>query len=130
LVTKSPAGRKTVKPKKQFETIDEYIKTFPKDVQAILETMRQTIRRAAPEAEETISYQIPTFKLNGISLVHFAAFRKHIGLYPPVPAAFKKEVSAYEGPKGNLKFPTDKPIPYDLVTRIVLFRKKEILGKK
>jgi len=130
LVTKSSAGRKTVQPKKQFETIDEYIKTFPKDVQAILETVRQTIRRAAPEAEETISYQIPTFKLNGISLVHFAAFRKHIGLYPPVPAAFKKEVSAYEGPKGNLKFPTDKPIPYDLVTRIVLFRKKEILGKK
>ena len=130
MVTKSSAGRKTVQSKKQFETIDEYIKTFPKDVQTILEKMRQTIRRAAPEAEETISYQIPTFKLNGISLVHFAAFRKHIGLYPPVPAAFKKEVSAYEGPKGNLRFPTDKPIPYDLVTRIVLFREKEILGKK
>src|SRR6266487_5983705 len=67
--------------KKQFETIDEYIKTFPKDVQSILEKMRQTIKRAAPEAEETISYQIPTFKLKGSSLVHFAAFRKHIGLY-------------------------------------------------
>jgi len=130
LVTKSSTGRKPVQSKKQFETIDEYIKTFPKDVQTILEKMRQAIRRAASEAEETISYQIPTFKLNGISLVHFAAFRKHIGLYPPVPAAFKKEVSAYEGPKGNLKFPTDKPIPYDLVTRIVLFRRKEILGKK
>jgi uncharacterized protein YdhG (YjbR/CyaY superfamily) len=130
LVAKSSAGRKTVQSKKQFETIDEYIQTFPKDVQTILERMRQTIRRAAPEAEETISYQIPTFKLNGISLVHFAAFRKHVGLYPPAAAAFKKEVSAYEGPKGNLRFPTDKPIPYDLVTRIVLFRKKEILGKK
>ncbi|OLD54644.1 hypothetical protein AUI46_07720 [archaeon 13_1_40CM_2_52_13] len=116
--------------KKQFETIDEYIETFPKDVQSILEKMRRTIRKAAPDAEEAISYQIPTFKLKGSSLVHFAAFRKHIGLYPPAPREFKKEVSSYEGPKGNLKFPTDKPIPYDLVTRIVLFRRKEILEKK
>jgi uncharacterized protein YdhG (YjbR/CyaY superfamily) len=130
LVTKSSAGRKTVQSKKQFETIDEYIKTFPRDVQSILEKMRRTIRKAAPEAEETISYQIPTFKLNGNSITHFAAFKKHIGLYPPAPTAFKKQVSAYEGPKGNLRFPTDKPIPYDLVTRIVLFRKKEILVKK
>jgi uncharacterized protein YdhG (YjbR/CyaY superfamily) len=130
LVTKSSAGRKTVQSKKQFETIDEYIKTFPRDVQSILEKMRRTIRKAAPEAEETISYQIPTFKLNGNSIAHFAAFKKHIGLYPPAPTAFKKQVSAYEGPKGNLRFPTDKPIPYDLVTRIVLFRKKEILVKK
>ena len=68
--------------------------------------------------------------MNGISLVHFVAFRKHIGLYPPAPGVFKKEVSAYEGPKGNLRFPIYKPIPYDLVTRIVLFRKKEVLGKK
>src|SRR3989441_12971679 len=116
--------------KKQFETIDEYIKTFPKDVQSILEKIRQTIRRAEPEAEETISYQILTFKLEGSSLVHFAAFRKHIGLYPPVPKEFKKEVTSYLGPKGNLKFPTDKPIPYDLVTRIVLYRRQEILEKK
>ena len=116
--------------KKQFETIDEYIETFPKDVQSILEKMRRTIRKAAPDAEEAISYQIATFKLKGSSLVHFAAFRKHIGLYPPAPREFKKEVSSYEGPKGNLKFPTDKPIPYDLVTRIVLFRRKEILEKK
>ena len=116
--------------KKQFETIDEYIKTFPKDVQTILEKMRETIKRAAPDAVETISYQIPTFKLKGISLVHFAAFRKHIGLYPPAPREFKKEVTSYLGPKGNLKFPTDKPIPYDLVTRIVLSRRKEILEKK
>ncbi len=116
--------------KKPFETIDEYIKTFPKDVQAILEKMRHTIKRAAPDAEEAISYQIPTFKLEGASLVHFAAFRKHIGLYPPAPREFKKEVSSYLGPKGNLKFPTDKPIPYELVTRIVLSRRKEILEKK
>ena len=115
--------------KKQFETIDEYIKTFPKDVQTILEKIRQTIKRAVPEAQETISYQIPTFKLKGSSLVHFAAFRKHIGLYPPAPKEFKKELSSYEGPKGNLKFPIDKPIPYDLVRRIVLFRRK-FLGKK
>lgn len=116
--------------KKQFETIEGYIETFPKDVQSILEKMRQTIKRVVPEAEETVSYQIPTFKLNGSSLVHFAAFRKRIGLHPPAPKEFKKEVSSYEGPKGNLRFPTDKPIPYDLVTRIVLFRKKEALEKK
>jgi len=115
--------------KKQFETIDEYITTFPKDVQTILEKMRQTVKRAAPEAEETISYQIPTFNLKGSSIVHFAAFRKHIGVYPPAPKEFKKEVSSYEGPKGNLKFPLDKPIPYDLVTRIVVFRRK-ILEKR
>ncbi len=115
--------------KKQFETIDEYIKTFPKDVQSILEKMRQTIRRAAPEAEETIIYQIPTFKLKGRSVAHFAAFRKHIGLYPPAPKQFKKEVSSYEGAKGNLKFPIDKQIPHDLVSRIVLFRGK-VLEKK
>jgi uncharacterized protein YdhG (YjbR/CyaY superfamily) len=129
LVTKSSAGRKTVQSKKQFETIDEYIKTFPRDVQSILEKMRRTIRKAAPEAEETISYQIPTFKLNGNSIAHFAAFKKHIGLYPPAPKEFKKEASSFEGPKGNLKFPIDKPIPYDLVTRIVLLRRK-ILEKK
>ena len=92
--------------------------------------MRQTIRRAVPEAEETISYQIPTFKLKGSSLVHFAAFKKHLGLYPPAPKEFKKEASQYEGPKGNLKFPIDKPIPYDLVTRIVLSLRKRALEKK
>ena len=77
--------------KKQFETIDEYIKTFPKDVQIILGKMRETIKRAAPDAVETISYQIPTFKLKGTSLVHFAAFRKHIGLYPPAPREFERK---------------------------------------
>jgi uncharacterized protein YdhG (YjbR/CyaY superfamily) len=130
LPTETHAGRKSLRSQKQFETIDEYIKTFPKEVQIILEKTRQTIRKAAPEAEEAISYHIPTFKLNGSNLVHFAAFRKHIGLYPPAPKEFKKEVSLYEGPKGNLRFPIDKPIPYDLVTRIVLFRRKENLEKK
>ncbi|HXN73910.1 MAG TPA: DUF1801 domain-containing protein [Candidatus Acidoferrales bacterium] len=111
--------------KKHFETIDEYISAFPKDVQLVLEKIRRTIRKAAPEAVEVISYQIPTFKLNGKCLVHFAAFKNHIGLFPPTPRAFKKEVSQYAGPKGNLKFPLDKPIPLDLVKRIVIFRVKQ-----
>jgi uncharacterized protein YdhG (YjbR/CyaY superfamily) len=72
---------------------------------------------------------MPTFKLKGNTIAHFAAFRKHVGLFPPAPREFKKEVSGYEGPKGNLKFPTDEPIPYDLFSRIILFRKKEILPK-
>jgi uncharacterized protein YdhG (YjbR/CyaY superfamily) len=130
LVAPSSAGRKTAQSKKQFETIDEYIKTFPKDVQSILEKMRQIIRKAAPEAEEMISYHLPTFKLKGSVLVYFASFRRHIGFYPPPPREFKNEASSYEGPKGNLKFPTDEPIPYDLVTRIVLSRRKAILEKK
>ena len=117
--------------KKQFKTIDEYIETFPEDVQSILEKMRQTIRKAAPEAEEAISYQIPTFKLNG-NLVHFAAFKNHIGFYPTSRGieAFKKELSPYEGAKGSVQFPIEKPIPYDLVKKIVIFRRKENLEKK
>ena len=117
--------------KNQFKTIDEYIKTFPDDVQSILEKMRQTIRKAAPEAEEAISYQIPTFKLNG-NLVHFAAFKNHIGFYPTSTGveAFKKELSPYEGAKGSVQFPIEKPIPYDLVKRIVMFRRKENLERK
>jgi uncharacterized protein YdhG (YjbR/CyaY superfamily) len=117
--------------KKQFKTIDEYIKTFPEDVQSILEKMRQTIRKAAPQAEEAISYQIPTFKLNG-NLVYFAAFKNHIGFYPTSTGieAFKKELSPYEGAKGSVQFPIEKPIPYDLVKKIVIFRRKENLEKK
>ncbi|TLX97390.1 MAG: hypothetical protein E6K90_10375 [Thaumarchaeota archaeon] len=116
---------------KQFETIDEYIQTFPEEVQSILEKMRQTIRRAAPEAEEAISYQIPAFKLNG-NLVWFAAFKNHIGFYPMITGiqAFKKELSPYKGAKGSVQFPMEKPIPYDLVKKIVLFRRKENLEKK
>ncbi len=92
--------------------------------------MRLTVRKATPEAEETISYHMPTFKLKGSVLVYFAAFKRHIGFYPPPPREFKTEVSKYEGPKGSLKFPTDEPIPYDMVTRIVLSRKKAILANK
>jgi uncharacterized protein YdhG (YjbR/CyaY superfamily) len=116
----------------QFETIDEYIKTFPEDVQAILEKIRQTIRKAAPEAVETISYQMPAFKLNGRNLVYFAAWKNHIGFYP-MPSgteAFKKELSPYKGAKGSVRFPIEKPIPYDLVKKIVIFRVKENLEKE
>ena len=116
--------------KKPFKTMDEYIKTFPEDVQSILGKMRQTIRNAVPEAEESISYQIPTFKLNGNVLVYFAAFKNHIALYPPPPNGFEKEIAPYEGPKGNLKFPIDRPIPLGLVKRIVKRRAKEIPEKR
>lgn len=117
--------------RKQFKTIDGYIKTFPKDVQSILQKMRRAIRKAAPQAEEAISYQIPTFILNG-NLVWFAAFKKHIGFYPMRSGikAFKKELSPYKRAKGSVQFPLDKPIPYDLVKRIVMFRVKENVKKK
>jgi len=111
--------------------MDEYIETFPKDVQKILEEMRQTIKKAAPEAVEAISYQMPTFKLNGKNLVHFAAFKNHIGFYP-IPSgieAFKEELSLYKQGKGSVQFPMDKPIPYDLVKKIVDYRAKENLEK-
>jgi uncharacterized protein YdhG (YjbR/CyaY superfamily) len=116
--------------KRQFESIDEYIKPFPKDVRDILEKVRQAIQRAAPEAEEAISYQMPTFKLNG-NLVHFAAHRTHIGFYPTPSGieAFKKELSPYKGARGSVQFPIDKPIPLELVKRIVKYRVKEMLEK-
>jgi uncharacterized protein YdhG (YjbR/CyaY superfamily) len=106
--------------------IDEYIATFPPDIQAILQKIRTTITKAAPQAEEAISYQMPTFRLNG-NLVHFAAFKNHIGFYPTPTGTetFRKELSAYEGGKGSVRFPLDKPIPYGLITRIVKFRVKE-----
>jgi len=116
--------------RKRFETIDEYINTFPQDAQRILERMRQTIRKSAPEAIEAISYGIPTFKLNG-NLVHFAAFKKHIGFYPTSSGirAFRKQLSPYKWAKGSVQFPIDKPIPFDLVREIVMFRVKENLKK-
>src|SRR5215218_157962 len=113
--------------KKKFQTVDEYIKTFPEDVQIILEKIRKTIRKVAPEAAEAISYGIPTFKMNGRYLVYFAAWKNHIGFYPIPSAAkaFKKELSAYKQGKGSVQFPLNKPIPYDLVKKIVIFRVKE-----
>ena len=111
--------------------IDEYIAGFPNDVQEILETIRITIRKAAPDAEETISYQIPTFTLKGRYLVYFAAYKKHIGLYPAPRGIekFKKELSVYQGGKGTVRFPLDKPIPFGLIKRIVKFSVKENLER-
>ena len=118
-------------PKRRFNSIDEYIQAFPDDVQRTLEKIRQTIRTTAPEAVETISYQIPTFKLHGKYLVYFAAFKNHIGLYP-IPSgtkSFEKELSPYIRGKGTVRFPLNRPVPYDLVKRIVTFRVKENLAK-
>jgi uncharacterized protein YdhG (YjbR/CyaY superfamily) len=106
--------------------IDEYVSGFSPEVRLILERIRSTIRRAAPGAQETISYQIPAFRQNGI-LVYFAAFKKHIGFYPPVrsDAALEKAVARYAGEKGNLRFPLDGPIPYALIARIVKLRARQ-----
>ena len=106
--------------------IDEYISGFAPEVQAILERIRSTVHEAAPAAQETISYQIPAFTLNGV-LVYFAAFKKHIGFYPPVrgDAALEKAVSRYAGDKGNLQFPLAEPIPYALISRIVKLRVRQ-----
>lgn len=111
--------------------IDDYIAGFPADVQKLLERIRKTIQKAAPDAVEAISYQIPTFKLGGKNMIHFAAFKNHIGLYPAPRgvAEFKNELAKYEGGKGTMQFPLDKPIPYDLITRIVKFRAKENAAK-
>ena len=117
--------------RKGFETIDGYIATFPKNVQDILEEMRKVIKESAPESEETISYGMPTFKLKG-NLVHFAAYKNHIGFYPTPSAieAFKEDLSPYKSSKGAVQFPIDKPIPFELVKKIVIFRVEENLAKK
>lgn len=114
----------------QAGNIDEYIAGFSKHIQELLEKLRATIRKAAPEAEETINYAIPTFILKG-NLVHFAAFKNHIGFYPAPSGieAFKKELSVYEGAKGSIKFPIEKPLPFGLITQIVKFRVKENLER-
>ncbi len=112
------------------KTIDEYIAGFPDEIQILLEDVRKTIRNAAPEATETITYQMPTFRLNG-NLVHFAAFKNHIGLYPAPTGieTFSKELSAYKSGKGSVQFPISEPLPLDLITRIVRFRVGENLKK-
>ncbi|HZI63106.1 MAG TPA: DUF1801 domain-containing protein [Pyrinomonadaceae bacterium] len=111
--------------------VDEYIAGFPSDVQKILQRIRRTVQKAAPGAEEAISYAIPTFKLNG-NLVHFAGYKNHVSLYPaPRGAAqFKKELAQYEGGKGTVQFPLGQPVPYDLITRIVKHRIAENAAKK
>jgi uncharacterized protein YdhG (YjbR/CyaY superfamily) len=110
--------------------IDGYISQFPADVQAVLQDVRETIRQAAPEAKETISYMMPALRQHGI-LVYFAAWKKHIGMYPPISGdeALEKALARYAGPKGNLQFPLDEPMPFDLIERIVKLRAKQDAAK-
>ena len=112
-------------------SIEEYISSFPKETQALLEQVRETIRKAAPTASEVISYQMPAYKLNGI-LVWFAAYSKHIGFYPGASGieAFKKELSIYKGAKGSVQFPLDKTLPLELISKIVMFRINENLQRE
>lgn len=116
-------------PRIKYNSIDEYIASFPEDTQKLLKQVRTTIREAAPEAGEVINYGIPTFTLRG-NLVHFAAFKNHIGFYPTPSGidTFKKELSVYEGAKGSVKFPIDRPLPLGLISKIVKFRVKEKQG--
>lgn len=111
-------------------SVEEYIAAFSPEIQAILEQIRSTVRAVAPDAEETISYQMPTFKQGGV-LIHFAAFKQHIGVYPPVSgdAALEKAIAPYAGEKGNLRFPFDQPMPYDLIERIVKHRLEQNRAK-
>ena len=114
-----------------FNSIDEYIETFPEDIQKILKELRETIKAAAPEASETISYGIPTFTLNGKYLIYFAGWKNHISIYP-IPTgseAFNKQISKYVEGKGTLKFPTDKPLPLKLITKMVKLKVAENLRR-
>jgi len=113
-----------------FETIDQYIANYSPEIQDILEKIRGVIKVAAPEATEKIGYQMPTFVLHG-NLVHFAAFKNHIGLYPAPSGieAFKQQLSPYKGAKGSIRFPLDQPIPYELISEIVKYRVAENLQK-
>jgi uncharacterized protein YdhG (YjbR/CyaY superfamily) len=112
-------------------TIDEYIATFPKKLQKTLKQLRKVIKAAAPEAEERISYQMPAFSFKGV-LVYFAAYKNHIGFYPTSSgiSAYKKELSEYKSSKGTVQFPINKPLPFELISRIVKFRVLENIAKK
>jgi uncharacterized protein YdhG (YjbR/CyaY superfamily) len=112
-------------------TIDEYIAEFPPETQKLLQQVRELIRSVAPDATETISYAIPTFDLKGKHLVHFAGFAHHIGFYPTGSGAeaFKDELSAYKTGRGSVQFPLDRPLPLDLIRRIVEFRVEQVTGK-
>jgi len=116
--------------KAAYESTDEYISRFPSEVQGILNELRKVIKESAPEAREKISYQMPTFDLHG-NLVHFAAYQKHIGFYPGASGieAFQQELSAYKGAKGSVQFPIDKPLPYELISRIVEYRVAQNIEK-
>jgi uncharacterized protein YdhG (YjbR/CyaY superfamily) len=114
----------------KFKTVDEYIAALPDSVKPIIEELRETVKQAAPEAEESISYNMPAYQLNG-PLAYYAAFKNHIGFYP-TPAsiiAFEEELSAYKGAKGSIQFPLNKPLPLELITRIVKVRLQENLNK-
>jgi uncharacterized protein YdhG (YjbR/CyaY superfamily) len=113
-------------------TIDSYIKSFPENVQILLKQIRAVIIENAPEATENFTYQMPAYKTNGKPLVYFAGFKNHIGFYatPTGHAEFSKELSKYKQGKGSVQFPLDKPLPLDLITRIVRFRVKENLQHK
>jgi uncharacterized protein YdhG (YjbR/CyaY superfamily) len=117
--------------KKAVHTIDDYIAHYPKNIQEILEGLRQAIRETAPDAKEVISYQMPAFKQNGI-LVWFGAFKNHIGFFPKASAieAFKNRLAPYQISKGTVRFPLNEPLPFDLIKEIVKFRVKEDLNKK
>ena len=117
--------------KVNFNSIDEYIASFPEDVQKILGEVREAIKAAAPDAGEKISYNMPTFTLNGKYLVYFAGWKNHIAFYgaPRGNAEFREDLSAYESGQGTLKFPYDKPVPYDLISKIVKFRVAENLKR-
>lgn len=116
---------------KTFEDINEYISEFPEEIKKILEQIRETIRQAAPEAKEAIKYGMPTFVLNG-NLVHFAAFKNHIGFYPAPSGidAYINELAVYRTGKGTIQFPINKPIPFDLIKKVVKYRMQENLGKR
>lgn len=109
---------------KKPATIDEYIAKFPKETQEVLDKIRKTIQQLVPDVEETISYAIPTFKQYGVNLIHFGGFKNHIGFYatPTGHEKFKEELSNYKQGRGSVQFPLNKPIPYDLIERIVNFR--------
>lgn len=114
-----------------YESIDAYIEASPSEVQGILQEIRRIIKEAAPDAVEKISYQMPTFDLNG-NLVHFAAFKQHIGFYPAPQGIeiFKEELAKYKGGKGSVQFPLDQPMPYDLISRITKYRAEENRAKR
>ena len=116
--------------KTTYESIDEYILQFPPEIQEILKMLRKVIKEAAPDAEEKISYQMPTFVLHG-NLVHFAAFKNHIGFYPAPSGinAFEHELSQYKGGKGTIRFPIEQPLPYELISKIVKVRVAENIKK-
>lgn len=116
---------------KSYQNIDEYIASYPVEVQEILQKIRQVVQKEAPEATEKISYGIPTYYLHE-NLVHFAAYKKHIGFYPTSSGieAFKAEIGEYKWSRGTVQFPLDKPMPYELIRKMVRFRVKEVKSKR